>query len=107
MLQKIRWFLFLFAILVVVVTAFQNHEPVDVKMLWLRGRYPLTLVLLATAAISFVAGALATFWRGRHHSKPKDKGKSKHSRTADPARPKSKKSAPEPFPSNGSSGSHE
>jgi len=93
MLQKIRWFIFLFAILVVVVTAFQNNEPVDVKMLWLSGHYSLTLVLLATAALSFIAGALATFWRGRQHSKSKVKVKTKEksSRSTDPERTKSEK----------------
>ncbi|MEM6777964.1 MAG: LapA family protein [Planctomycetota bacterium] len=69
MLQKIRWFVILSGLLVVVVVAFQNQEPVDLNLLFFRGEYPLTLLLLATSAISFVVGSLMTALRIRSRAK--------------------------------------
>ena len=70
MLQKIRWFLLLFGIMVVVTIAFQNSGSVDVDLLIFQGAYPLTLLLLGCSAASFVLGALMTGWmfRGRNRS---------------------------------------
>ena len=62
MLQKIRWFLLLLGILIIVVVAFQNGESVPLDLLFFRGEYPLTLLLLGTSAASFVFGSLMTFW---------------------------------------------
>lgn len=65
MIQKIRYFLFLLAVLVVIVVAFQNHHAVDIEFLTFRGQYPLTLLLLATAVVSFILGSIMTAWRSR------------------------------------------
>lgn len=72
MLQKIRWFLSLTAVLVVVIVAFQNQDAVPLTMLFFSGEYPLTLLLLATAAISFVLGCLMTAWRIRSRHKAQE-----------------------------------
>ncbi|MEM9368656.1 MAG: LapA family protein [Planctomycetota bacterium] len=77
MLQKIRWFSFLLGVLVVVVVAFQNHNAVELDLLFFRGEYPLTLLLLGTSAISFVLGALMTAWRMRSKPSPKESKASK------------------------------
>lgn len=69
MLQKIRWFLLLSGLLLVVIVAFQNQDPVDLSVLFFSGRYPLTLLLLATSAISFVLGSLMTAWKIRARGK--------------------------------------
>lgn len=69
MIQKIRYFLFLLAVLVVIVVAFQNHHAVDIEFLMFRGQYPLTLLLLATAIISFILGSIMTAWRSRKRAR--------------------------------------
>ncbi len=71
MLQKIRYFLFLLAVLAMIVVAFQNQDRVDFKILFFQGRYPLTLLLLATSGLSFVLGAVCTMWRGHRRGKEK------------------------------------
>ena len=62
MLQKIRWFLVIVGVLVVVVIAIQNDQPVLLKLLFFQDTLPLTLLVLVTSAASFVLGALTTFW---------------------------------------------
>lgn len=76
MLQKIRYFLFLTAVLVVIVVAFQNHHEVDIDILFFNGRYPLTLLLLASSAVSFLLGSLWTAWRSRKRERAKHRAKS-------------------------------
>ena len=67
MMKKIRWFLLLLGVLVVVIIAFQNSRTVQLEVLFFSGQYPLTLLLLGSSAASFVFGALMTGWmlRGR------------------------------------------
>lgn len=62
MLQKIRWFLLMTGVLVVVIIALQNQQPTRLKLLMAEVDMPLTLLLLATSASSFVFGALMTAW---------------------------------------------
>ena len=62
MLQKIRWFLLLTGIVLVLIVAFQNSRRVELDLLFFRGEYPLTLLLLACSAASFLFGALTTAW---------------------------------------------
>ncbi|TWT92595.1 lipopolysaccharide assembly protein LapA domain-containing protein [Neorhodopirellula pilleata] len=71
MLQKIRYFLFLVAVLVVIVVAFQNHHAVDIEILTFSGRYPLTLLLLSTSVVSFILGSIMTVWRSRKRERTK------------------------------------
>lgn len=77
MLQKIRYFLFLFAVLAMIVVAFQNQDQVDFNILFFQGRYPLTLLLLATSGLSFVLGAACTMWRGHRRGKEKPRVKTR------------------------------
>lgn len=79
MLQKIRWFVILTGLLLVIVVAFQNQDPVDLNLLFFQGEYPLTLLLLATSAISFVVGSLITALRIRARHKAAE-AKAKESR---------------------------
>lgn len=71
MLSKIRYFLFLMAVLVVIVVAFQNHHAVDIEILTFSGRYPLTLLLLSTSVVSFILGSIITVWRSRKRERTK------------------------------------
>ncbi|TWU67367.1 MULTISPECIES: LapA family protein [Crateriforma] len=72
MLQKIRWFFLLAAIVLLVIVAFQNSTPVDLALLTYRGTHSLTLMLLATTASGFLLGALATLWHQRGRRKRKE-----------------------------------
>ena len=69
MLQKIRWFLSLVSVLVVVIVAFQNQDAVPLTILFFSGEYPLTLLLLGCSGVSFVLGCLMTAWRIRSRHK--------------------------------------
>lgn len=69
MLQKIRWFLLLVGVSVIVILAFQNSRSVEFDLLFFSGEYPLTLLLLACSAVSFVFGSLTTGWMLRSRSK--------------------------------------
>jgi len=69
MLQKIRWFFLLGGITIVVIIAFQNSRSVELDLLFFKGEYPLTMLLLASSAASFVFGALTTGWMLRSRSK--------------------------------------
>ena len=75
MLQKIRYFLFLLAVLAMIVVAFQNQDSVDFNILFFKGRYPLTLLLLATSGLSFVLGVVCMIWRGHRRGKEKPRVK--------------------------------
>ncbi len=92
MLQKIRYFLFLLAVLAVIVVAFQNQDRVDVKILFFNGRYPLTLLLLATSGISFILGAVCTMWRGHRRGKEKTRVKTRAKKLPPPNSPHQKSS---------------
>lgn len=71
MLQKIRYFAFLIGVLVLVIVAFQNQEPVDIQLLFFSGSYPLMLLLLGCSGLSFVLGAFLAAWRIRRRAKAK------------------------------------
>jgi uncharacterized integral membrane protein len=71
MLQKIRYFLFLTVVLLLIVVAFKNHDDVPINLLVFSGQYPLSLVLLATSVVSFLLGVVWTVWRGRKREKAK------------------------------------
>lgn len=81
MVQKIRWFFLLVGVLLIVIIAFQNSQSVKLNLLFFRGQYPLTLLLLGTSAASFVLGALMTGRMLRSRSKASAaKGRSKPSK---------------------------
>ena len=72
MMQRIRWFLLIVTIVVVVVFSFYNTENVTVKLPILEDHdLPLALLLIVTAAIGFVFGAIMTGWMLRGSSKSK------------------------------------
>ena len=68
MMQRIRWFLLVLGIIVLLVLGLANQTSVPVKMpLIFEAELPLSMLLVATSGISFVFGALMTGWmlRGR------------------------------------------
>ncbi|SMP71570.1 Uncharacterized membrane protein YciS, DUF1049 family [Neorhodopirellula lusitana] len=102
MFQKIRYFLFLVAVLVLIVVAFQNKHSVDVDVLTFSGKFPLALLLLATAVISFVLGSIMTAWRIRKKERAKARqiqadAKQAADKSAPPKKPESVQ-ANEPSP---------
>ncbi|MEM6979580.1 MAG: lipopolysaccharide assembly protein LapA domain-containing protein [Planctomycetota bacterium] len=104
MLQKLRWFVILTGLCVVLVVAFQNQDEVPLKLLFFRGQYPLTLLLLATAAVSFVVGCLVTAVRLRHRQKRAEaKAKAKQATAKADSTSKTKSPAETPSTQNASS----
>ncbi len=76
MMQRIRWFLLILGIIVLLVLGLANQTSVPVKMpLVFEAELPLSMLLAATAAISFVLGALMTGWMLRHRGKDKSEKK--------------------------------
>jgi uncharacterized integral membrane protein len=76
MMQRIRWFLLILGIIVLLVLGLANQTSVPVKMpLVFEAELPLAMLLAATSAISFVLGALLTGWmlRSRGKEKPEKK----------------------------------
>ena len=72
MMQRIRWFLVVLGIIVLLVLGLANQTSVPVKMpLIFEVELPLSMLLVTTSGISFVFGALMTGWmlRGRSESK--------------------------------------
>lgn len=67
-MQKIRWFLLIFAILVALTVTLQNNDAVLVQLLWIDLRMPLSILLACTTAVGFLVGALTTalMLRRRH-----------------------------------------
>ena len=60
MVQKIRWILLLFGIVVAIAVAIQNNDAVDVKLLFFQATLSLSLLILVSAGIGFLFGALMT-----------------------------------------------
>ena len=74
MMQRIRWFLLLLGIIVLLVLSLANKDPVPVKVpLVFETEMPLSMLLIATSAMSFVLGALMTGWMLRNRGKGESK----------------------------------
>ena len=66
-MQKIRWFLLISAIIVALAAALQNNELIELQLFFFRKSLPLSVILLSTTAIGFLAGALTTVLMLRRH----------------------------------------
>ncbi len=97
MLQKIRWFFLLVGVSVIVILAFQNSRRVELDLLFFRGEYPLTILLLGCSAASFVLGALTTWWMFRN------RGRAAKQATKKSPKPKSTSDSPQPNDKSGPS----
>ncbi len=98
MMQRIRWFLLLFGIVVVLVLSLYNSEIITVQIPFAEDRdLPLSMLLLATSAISFVFGAIMTGWmlRGRRKAVAA-KERAKEEKAAEKAQAESASSSTEP-----------
>ena len=63
MMQRIRWFLLVLGIIVLLVLGLANQTSVPVKIPFLFERdLPLSMLLVTVSGISFVFGALMTGW---------------------------------------------
>ncbi|MEM9827904.1 MAG: lipopolysaccharide assembly protein LapA domain-containing protein [Planctomycetota bacterium] len=91
-MQKVRWFLWILGIALVLVLAIQNDGQAQLKLLWTDLSLPLSLLLVVTLGIGFLLGSLMTammLWRKKakpsaEKSRPAESGKTKSS---DPATP--------------------
>jgi uncharacterized integral membrane protein len=71
-MQKIRWFFLIGAILVALAMILQNNEATELQLFFFRRSMPLSVILLSSVAIGFLAGALTTVLMLRR-SKAKEK----------------------------------
>jgi uncharacterized integral membrane protein len=66
----------LLGVVLAVVFAVQNTEPVPVEFLWLEGEYPLALVILITAGVAVLIAQLVSFLyrrrRRRRHAEQQE-----------------------------------
>ena len=64
----------LIGVVLIVVFAVQNTETVPVEFLWWSGEFPLSIVIVATAAIALVLGELlGVIYRRRHRARMAEK----------------------------------
>jgi len=73
MMQKIRWFLLILIIALLLTAIWQNGDPTVIKLLNLEQEVPLSVLLISTIAIGFLFGALTTatmLRRGRRSKSP-------------------------------------
>lgn len=60
MMQKIRWAILLLGITVLLAAMIQNSENAPLKLFFYETQLPISVLLLATSAISFLIGAITT-----------------------------------------------
>jgi uncharacterized integral membrane protein len=82
-MQKIRWFFLIGAILVALAMILQNNEATELQLFFFRRSMPLSVILLSSVAIGFLAGALTTVLMLRR-SKALGKAKEKAAAGAEP-----------------------
>lgn len=88
MMQRIRWFLLVLGIIVLLVLGLANRNSVPVKFpLVFEAELPLSMLLAATAGISFVCGAVMTGWMLRSHGKDSGKKADPKPKAADTSTP--------------------
>lgn len=81
-MQKIRWFFLILAIVAAITLAVQNNQLASIHLFWLEtGEMPLSVLLLSTAGIGFVLGAIMTATMLRSRRK-KEKEKERQIETA-------------------------
>ena len=82
-MQKIRWFFLIGAILIALAMVLQNNEATELQLFFFQRSMPLSVILLSSVAIGFLAGALTTVLMLRR-SKSSGKAKAKAAAGADP-----------------------
>ena len=89
MLQKIRWFFLLVAVIVIALLMWANSSAVTVNIPFITTlQLPLSILLITTSLLSFVVGSLVTGWmlRRRHQAAGKPSASSKASTAGDRSR---------------------
>ncbi len=56
-MQKIRWFFLIVAIIVALAMVAQNNDATELQLFFFRRSMPLSVILLSSVAIGFLAGA--------------------------------------------------
>jgi uncharacterized integral membrane protein len=59
-MQKIRWAILLLGIIVLLTAMLQNSGNVPLKLFFFETQLPVSVLLLVTAAVSFLIGAITT-----------------------------------------------
>lgn len=74
MMQRIRWFLLILGIVVLLVFSLANRDPVSVEMPFVfNADLPLSMLLLVTSAIGFILGSVMTAWMLHRNRKATEK----------------------------------
>lgn len=58
MMQKIRWSILIFGVIVLLAAMLQNSGPLTLKLFFFETAIPISVLLLATSVISFLVGGL-------------------------------------------------
>lgn len=99
MMQRIRWFLLLSGIIVLLVVALANQKLAPVKIpFFYEGELNVSTLLLCSSTIGFLCGSLMTAWMLRGHRKKKQAAEN-----ASPAPEPAPEPKPDPQPDEPSS----
>lgn len=69
MKKKIRWGILIFVLFVLITAMVQNSTPVRLKLFVWEATLPTSILLLVTAALSFLAGGLTIGWQQRRRGR--------------------------------------
>jgi uncharacterized integral membrane protein len=58
MMQKIRWSILIFGVIVLLAAMLQNSGPLTLKLFFFETAIPISVLLLTTSVISFLIGGL-------------------------------------------------
>ncbi|MGI9465671.1 MAG: lipopolysaccharide assembly protein LapA domain-containing protein [Rubripirellula sp.] len=70
-MQKIRWFFLILIAVMTLALVFQNQAKVEIQLFFWKQSLPLSLLLISTATIGFLLGALLTAAMLRKRKKKK------------------------------------
>ncbi len=71
MMQKLRWFVLLVGVIVLLSAMYQNATPDTVKLFYFETTMPKYVLLFVTAALGFLLGAITTNRMLKRSPKPK------------------------------------
>ncbi len=69
MMRKIRWGILLIGVIVLIAAMLQNSESIPLKLFFYERTMPVSVLILVTAVISFLAGAWTISRVHRRHAK--------------------------------------
>ncbi len=70
-MQKIRWAILLLGIIVLLAAMIQNSDNAQLRLFFYETQLPVSVLILVTAAVSFLIGAITTGWMLKRSAKAK------------------------------------